>query len=147
MESVAGAAAEALAVLVFPGKVTHFMKMKAILAVCLVLAVAGAALLSAAPSKPKTVIHVIQVQWKSSATPAQIEKAIKAVETMNYPGLKNVWTRAIKMQLPEGYKSIFVMEFASEQALKDYADSPAQKAWYEVYMPIREESRTSDITN
>ena len=118
-----------------------------IVAICVIAVLASAALLFAAPAKPKTVIHVIQVQWKETATPAQIEKAIKAVETMNYPGLKNVWTRAIKMQLPEGYKNIFVMEFESEQALKQYAESPAQKAWYEIYLPIREESRTSDITN
>ena len=122
------------------------MTKRTILAVCAVL-IAAAAFLLAAPMKPKSVVHVIQVQWKSDATPDQIAKAIKAVEHMNYPGLKNVWTRPIKMQLPEGYKSIFVMEFESEQALKDYADSPAQKAWYDVYMPIREESRTSDITN
>ena len=122
------------------------MTKKTILGFCAVL-IAAAAFLLAAPMKPKTVVHVISVQWKSTATPAQIEKAIKGVETMNYPGLKNVWTRPIKMQLPEGYKTIFVMEFESEQALKSYADSPAQKAWYEVYMPIREESRTSDITN
>jgi hypothetical protein len=122
------------------------MTKRTILAVCAVLIVA-AAFLWAAPMKPKTVIHVISVQWKSDATEAQIASAIKGVETMKYPGLKNVWTRAIKMQLPDGYKSIFVMEFESEQALKSYADSPAQKAWYEVYMPIREESRTSDITN
>jgi uncharacterized protein (DUF1330 family) len=101
----------------------------------------------AAPGKPKSVIHVITVKWKPAATEAQIGKAIKAAETMNYPGLKNVWTRPIKMQLDEGYKNIIVMEFESEDALKKYADSPAQKAWYEVYMPIREESRTHDITN
>jgi Stress responsive A/B Barrel Domain len=123
------------------------MTKKSILAICLILALAGAALLFAAPAKPKTVIHVIQVQWKAGATPEQIEKAIKAVETMNYKGLKNVWTRPIKMQLPDDYKTIFVMEFESEQALKEYADSPAQKAWYELYLPVREESRTSDITN
>jgi uncharacterized protein (DUF1330 family) len=122
------------------------MTKRKIFAVSAVLIVAAAFLL-AAPSKPKTVIHVISVQWKSDASQEQIDKAIKAVETMNYPGLKNVWTRPIKMQLPEGYKSIFVMEFESEQALKNYANSPAQKAWYEVYMPVREESRTSDITN
>lgn len=122
------------------------MTKRTIFAVCSVL-LAAAAFLLAAPKKPKSVVHVIAVEWKSSATPEQIEKAIKAVETMNYPGLKNVWTRPIKMQLPDGYKSIFVMEFESEDALKKYADSPAQKAWYEVYMPIREESRTSDITN
>jgi uncharacterized protein (DUF1330 family) len=122
------------------------MTKKTIFAVCAVL-LAAATFLLAAPKKPKSVVHVIAVQWKSSATPEQIEKAIKAVETMKYAGLKNVWTRPIKMQLPDGYKSILVMEFESEDALKQYADSPAQKAWYEVYMPIREESRTSDITN
>ena len=39
------------------------------------------------------------------------------------------------------------MEFASEDALKKYAESPAQKEWYKVYLPIREESTTHDITN
>jgi hypothetical protein len=123
------------------------MNKKTILAICVLLIAVGATLLLAAPSRPKTVIHVISVEWKADASQAQIDKAIKGVEMMNYPGLKNVWTRAIKMQLPDGYKSIFVMEFESEQALKNYADSPAQKSWYELYMPIRQESRTSDITN
>jgi hypothetical protein len=122
------------------------MLKKTVFAVCAVL-ITAAALLLAAPKKPKTVVHVITVQWKSGATQDEIAKAIKGVETMSYPGLKNVWTRPIKMQLPEGYKSIFVMEFESEEALKNYANSPAQKAWYDVYMPVREESRTSDITN
>ena len=53
----------------------------------------------------------------------------------------------LSMQLPEGYTQIIVMEFESEAALKNYADSPAQKQWYEVYLPIREESRTHDITH
>jgi hypothetical protein len=106
-----------------------------------------AAGVSAAPGKPKTVIHVITVQWKAGTTQEQIDKALRAAENLNYPGLKNVWTRPIKMQLPEGYKNIIVMEFQSEDALKKYADSDAQKKWYEVYMPIREESRTHDITN
>jgi hypothetical protein len=101
----------------------------------------------AAPHKPKSVIHVITVKWKSSATPDQIQKAIQAAENIAYPGVKNVWTRPIKMQLEEGYKHIIVMEFESEESLKKYTDSPAQKQWYEVYLPIREESRTHDITN
>lgn len=109
------------------------------------LMMAGA--LSAAPGTPKSVIHVITVKWKSTATPGDIAGALKAAETMNYPGLKNVWTRPIKMQLPEGYKNIIVMEFESEEALKKYTDSDAQKAWYKVYLPLREESRTHDITN
>ncbi len=123
------------------------MRKKTTLAVCAVVILVGAAILLAAPAKPHSVIHVISVQWKSDATPAQIQKAIHGVETMSYPGLKNVWTRPIKMQLPDGYKTIFVMEFETEKALQEYAGSAAQKSWYDVYMPIREESRTSDITN
>lgn len=103
--------------------------------------------LAAAPAKPKSVIHVVTVQWKPEATQVQIDAAIRGVETMNYAGLKNVWTRPIKMQLQEGYKSIIVMEFESEDALKKYTDSPAQKQWYNLYLPIRGESRTHDITN
>jgi len=108
-----------------------------------------AAGLFAADSKPGTVIHVISVKWKAEATPAQIEKAIKGAEALpaEYRGIVRVWTKPIKKQLPEGYNHVIVMEFASEDALKNYADSAAQKKWYEVYMPIREESRTSDITN
>jgi hypothetical protein len=123
------------------------MTRNAIVAVCAVLALLGAAILIAAPGKPTSVIHVVTVKWKADATPEQIDKAIKAVETMNYPGLKNVWTKPIKMQLPEGYRNIIVMEFESAQALKNYSGSEAQKAWYKVYMPIRDESRTHDITN
>jgi len=102
-----------------------------------------------ADTAPKTVIHVISVQWKKDATPAQIEKAIKSAQALpaKYPGILHVWTKPIKKQLPEGYDHVIVMEFASEEALKKYADSAAQKKWYEVYMAIREESRTSDITN
>lgn len=107
----------------------------------------GAGSAAAAPNKPKSVIHVITIQWKADASPEAIKKAIAAAENINYPGLKNVWTRPIKMQLQEGYKHIIVMEFESEDALKKYADSPAQKAWYEAYMPVRGESRTHDITN
>lgn len=64
-----------------------------------------------------------------------------------YPGITRVWTKPITKQLPEGYDQVIVMEFASEDALKKYADSAAQKKWYEVYMPVREEIFTSDITN
>ena len=119
----------------------------------LFLGACAAALLAigllAADARPKTVLHVISVQWKADATPAQIDKAIKGAEALpsEYPGILRVWTKPIKKQLPDGFSHVIVMEFASEDALKKYADSAAQKKWYELYMPIREESRTSDITN
>ena len=100
--------------------------------------------------KPKSVIHVVTVKWKDGTTPAQIKAAMDGVEKMAaaYPAIKRVWLRSIKVQSPEvGLSHAFVMEFESEEALKKYAGSKAQKEWYEVYLPIREQSRTHDITN
>jgi hypothetical protein len=54
-------------------------------------------------------------------------------------------TRTIKNQ--SGKSHVFVMEFADEKALADYADSDAQKEWYKVYANIRQQSATSDVTN
>ncbi len=96
---------------------------------------------------PSTVIHVVTVSWKSDAKPEQIEAALEGVKTLaeEYDGIKRVWIKTIKAQ---GNRShAFVMEFASEKALKDYANSPAQKKWYALYQPVREGSTTFDITN
>jgi len=101
-----------------------------------------------AAEMPKTVIHVVTIKWKEGSTPAQQKKAIGGVEAAAklYPGIKRVWLRSIKVQ-GEGFTSAVVMEFESEKSLKDYVDSPAQKAFYEVYQPVREASTTHDITN
>ena len=98
--------------------------------------------------KPKSVIHVVTVKWKDGTTPEQIKAAVSGVEKVaaEYPGIKNVWTETLKVQ-GEGYKNAFVMEFKDKAALDAYTDSPAQKAWYEVYLPIRAQSTTHDITN
>lgn len=102
---------------------------------------------------PKTVIHVVTVAWKEDATPDQIQAALDGVKalTKSFPGITRVWTRSIKMQNPAGTEKkrthAFVMEFASEQALKDYHQSPAQLEWYKVYEPLRDQSSSYDITN
>jgi uncharacterized protein (DUF1330 family) len=107
----------------------------------------------ATQTAPKSVIHVVTVAWKEGTTPQQIQAALDGVKALPaaFPGITRVWTRSIKVQNPKGAETkrthVFVMEFASEQALKDYHDSPAQKEWYKVYVPIRQESTTHDITN
>ena len=117
-----------------------------------ILALVAVAMLSAFAAnqfgKPKSVIHVVTVKWKEGTTPDQIKAAVDGVEKVAaaYPGIKNVWTKTLKVQ-GEGYTNAFVMEFKDEAALKAYTDSPAQKAWYEVYLPVRGQSTTHDITN
>ena len=107
----------------------------------------------AAQTAPKSVIHVVTVAWKPDATPAQIQAALDGVQALpaSYPGITHVWTKAIKIQDAPGAKlkkaNVFVMEFVDEAAFKAYTDSPAQKEWYKVYIPIREQSTTFDITN
>jgi uncharacterized protein (DUF1330 family) len=96
---------------------------------------------------PKSVIHVVTVSWKEGTTPEQIQAAIDGAKALpsKFPGITRVWTRVVKNQT--NMQNIIVMEFASEDELKKYAGSDAQKEWYKVYLPIRKESRTSDISN
>ncbi|MBM3736995.1 MAG: hypothetical protein FJW39_14535 [Acidobacteria bacterium] len=98
--------------------------------------------------RPKSVIHVINVKWKKEATKEQIKAALDGLEALHksYPGMKRVWTNTFKLQL-DGFSQVIVMEFESRESLDKYTGSEAQKNWYKLYLPIREESRTNDITN
>ena len=102
----------------------------------------------AAAKKPATVIHVVTIKWKPGTTPEQIDAALKGAQTVSntYKGITRIWTKALKVQ-GSGYTHAIVMEFKNEKALKDYTDSAAQKEWYKIYLPIRGESTTHDITN
>ena len=102
---------------------------------------------ASAQTSPKSVIHVVTVAWKEGTTEAQIKAALDGAQalTKSYKGITRVWTRTLKAQ--GGKTHAIVMEFASEKALADYTDSAAQKEWYGVYIPIRGESTTFDITN
>jgi len=109
----------------------------------------GAATLSAQTSQtaPKSVIHVVTVKWKPGTTPAQIQAALDGVQALpkEYKGITRVWTNAFKVQGDKTHA--IVMEFVDRAALEAYSNSAAQKKWYEVYVPIREQSTTFDITN
>ena len=101
----------------------------------------------ASATAPKSVMHVVTVSWKAGTTPEQIQAALDGAQKLPaaYKGITRVWTKTIKAQGDRTH--VIAMEFASEQALKDYTDSDAQKEWYKVYLPIRERSTTFDVTN
>lgn len=114
-------------------------------------------LVATAAEKPKSVIHVVTLRWAEGTSPAKIAEVMTALETAaaSYPDITRIWTRPLAVQgAPIGncadckpVTHAFVMEFASEDALKKYRNSDAQKAFYKVYMPLRDQSRTHDITN
>jgi len=97
---------------------------------------------------PPTILHVITVKWKADSTPQQQQAAIDAIRKMaaDVPGLKNIWVKKIKVQ-PAEYNATFAMEFESKAAFDSYTNSAAHKAWEKIYLPLREESHTQDITN
>lgn len=117
---------------------------------CLVIAAAlacSAVAATAADSAPKTVMHVVTVTWKAGTTPEQIQAALDGAHAIPaaYPGVSHVWTKTIKAQGERTH--VIAMEFKDEDALKNYTKSPAQEAWYKVYLPIRDHSTTFDVTN
>jgi len=121
------------------------------------LAVLAAAVLFAAGfvtgqnkfGQPKTVIHVVAVKFKADSTPEAQQKALQGVLDVaaKMPGIKNVWIKSTRVQ-PQGYSAAFVIEFADRAAADAYAESPIRNDWFnKVYNPIREESRSFQITN
>ena len=120
----------------------HDQDMKFVICLCL-LACASFA------QAPSTVIHIINVKWKADATPEQVRAVVDAVQQlpMRYPGMKRVWTKSLKYEAQNGFKQAIVMEFDSQDSLKRYENSAAQKWWYDMYLPLRDDSRTYDLTN
>ena len=96
--------------------------------------------------QPKSILHIITVQWAPESTPGQRQAAIDGVKTMasQIPGVTNVWLKTIKVQ---GKDAVIVMEFKDQAAFDAYVDHPAHKKWEEIYLPIRGQSQTHDITN
>jgi len=69
----------------------------------LAAAMAGLVLLALGANRfaaPHSVIHVVTILWKEDSTPEQQQAAIDGVRKMaaEIPGIKNVWTKAIKVQ-------------------------------------------------
>jgi hypothetical protein len=120
-----------------------------ILLVCAMASVFALAV-AAAQNKfgqPKSILHIITVQWKADSTAAQRQAAVDGVKAMasQIPGVTNVWLKTIKVQ--GGKDAVIVMEFKDQAAFDAYVAHPAHKKWEEIYIPIREQSLTYDVTN
>ena len=140
------------------------MTKKTILAVIGGAMLFGAGLLIGATTnrftKPQSLLHVVTFAFRPDSTPEQRAAAMKGVEKMagDIQGVTRIWTDAIKVQGPfcpasgnnpasPEFTHSFVMEFKDEAAFKLYADHPSHKEWEKVYLPVRAESRTHDVTN
>lgn len=97
---------------------------------------------------PKSVMHVVVVKWKPEATDAEKQRALDGVKTMAaaIPGIKNIWLKADRVQ-PREFNTAFAIEFESRADADAYVEHPAHKDWEKIYLPIRAESRSLQITN
>jgi heme-degrading monooxygenase HmoA len=96
--------------------------------------------------QPKSILHIVTVQWKAESTPERRQAALDGVKSMasQVPGVTNVWLKTIKVQ---GKDAVIVMEFKDQAAFDAYTNHPAHKKWEEIYLPVRGQSHTHDITN
>ena len=123
------------------------MKSAALTAVAVLLA-AGLVIGANSFNAPSTILHVVTVQWKADSTPSQQQAAIDGLRKMaaDVPGIRNIWVKKMKVQ-PAEFSTVFAMEFENKAAFDAYTNHPAHKAWEKIYLPVREESQTQDVTN
>jgi hypothetical protein len=97
---------------------------------------------------PKTIIHISIIQWKEGVSAADKQNALNGVKEMaaKIPGMKNVWTKALRVQ-PEGYHDAFVIEFENQAAADRYAKDPVHDKWTEAFVKIRDASISPQVTN
>ena len=102
--------------------------------------------------QPKSVVHLVSLKWKADASPEARQKAIDGVKTMaeKMPGIKNIWLKTLRVQSPSQdrpFDAVFAIEFADEAAAKAYGEHPAHAEWEKIYIPVRDESRSSQASN
>jgi Stress responsive A/B Barrel Domain len=97
---------------------------------------------------PKTIIHVSIIQWNDGVSAAEKKQALDGVKEMaaKIPGMKNVWTKAIRVQ-PQDYHDAFVIEFENQAAADRYAKDPVHDTWTAAFAKIRKASLSPQITN
>jgi hypothetical protein len=98
--------------------------------------------------QPKTVLHIVSIQWKRTISEADKERILAGVKEMAaaIPGVRNVWIKSERVE-PRGFDDAFVIEFRSRAAADVYASSEAHKKWNEIYLPLRAASVSMDVTN
>src|SRR5262245_12211697 len=126
-------------------------RLMGVVALTMVMAVSATTGWLAAQNKfgtPKTIIHLSIIQWKEGVSAAEKKQVLDGVKDMaaKIPGMKNVWTKAIRVQ-PEGCHDAFVIEFENQAAADRYAKDPAHDKWTEEFAKVRDATLSPQITN
>ena len=98
--------------------------------------------------QPKTIIHMVEIQWNPGVPQMERDAALSGVKDMasKIPGIKNVWIKAERLE-PRDFSAAFVLEFQNRAAADAYAESPLHAAWEKEYLPLRANSLSIQVTN
>src|SRR6202050_1747534 len=98
--------------------------------------------------QPKTIIHMVILKWNPGVSDTGKQGALEGVKDMaaKIPGVKNVWTKAERLQ-PRDFSAAFAIEFQNRAAADAYAESPIHQAWEQKYTLLREQSVSEQVTN
>jgi hypothetical protein len=98
--------------------------------------------------QPKTVLHVVEIQWRPGVPQMEKEAAIAGIQDMaaKMPGIKNIWIKWDRLE-PRDFSAAFAIEFRSREAADAYAESPLHEAWEKEYVPLRAASISIQVTN
>ena len=98
--------------------------------------------------QPKTIIHVVEIQWIPGVTDVQKKQVLDGLKqvAMKTPGVKNVWTQADRLE-PRDFNAAFAIEFVNRDAADAYAESTLHDEWDKMYVPLRKNSISIQVTN
>jgi len=98
--------------------------------------------------QPKTVLHIVELQWRPGVPEMQKQAALDGIKDLaaKMPGIKNVWIKADRLQ-PRDFNAAFAIEFRSRDAADAYAESSLHEAWEKEYVPLRAASISLQLTN
>jgi len=98
--------------------------------------------------QPKSVLHIVALQWRPGVPDMQKQMAIEGIKDLaaKMPGVKNVWIKADRLQ-PRDFNTAFAIEFRNRDAADAYAESPLHEAWEKEYVPLRAASISMQLTN
>ena len=87
--------------------------------------------------QPKTIIHVVEIQWNPGVPQMEKDAALSGVKDMaaKIPGIKNVWMKAERLE-PRDFSAAFVLEFQKPRSGRRVCRKPSARRMGEGIRPV-----------
>ena len=97
---------------------------------------------------PKTILHVVIIQWKPGTSAADRQKVIDGVREMavRIAGIRNIWIKPVRIGSLR-WNTAFAIEFENQAAANRYANDPNHAAWDKLEEATRADSLNVQISN